>query len=65
MLGHAKKDVTGRVYNLSKRLPEIAAALAKWAGHVERLLAETPDLPMKRPRKKRRARAQKQSLSPA
>jgi integrase len=53
VLGHAKKDVTGRVYNLSQRLPELATALARWAGHIERLLAETPNLPTKPPRRKR------------
>ncbi len=60
VLGHSKKDVTGRVYNLSQRLPELAAALGKWAGHIERLLTETPDLPARPKRKKRRASAQNQ-----
>jgi integrase len=54
VLGHAKKDVTGRVYNLSQRLPELCAALAKWAAHVERLLDETADLPTRQLRRKRR-----------
>lgn len=65
VLGHAKKDVTGRVYNLSHRLPELAAALAKWAAHIERLLSESPDILTKPPRKKRRARAQNQIPSSA
>jgi integrase len=60
VLGHTKKDVTGRVYNLSRRLPDLAAALAKWAAHIERRLAETPGFLTKPPRKKRRARAQNQ-----
>jgi integrase len=64
VLGHAKKDVTGRVYNLSLRLPELAAALGQWAGHIERLLAETPDLPMKRPRKTRCATVEDRRPSP-
>lgn len=49
VLGHMKKDVTGRVYNLSQRLPELAAALTRWAAHIVRLLAEIPELPRKRP----------------
>lgn len=49
VLGHAKKDVTGRVYNLSQRLPEVAAALVKWAGHIERLLARLRTSPRSGP----------------
>ncbi|PYQ49064.1 MAG: hypothetical protein DMF78_19425 [Acidobacteria bacterium] len=64
VLGHAKKDVTGRVYNLSRRLPELAAALANWGAHIERLLAETPGLPTKRPPKKRRASSEDRRPSP-
>jgi hypothetical protein len=48
-----------------QRLPELAAALAKWAGHIERLLAETPDLPTNLPRQKRRASDSNQLASPA
>jgi integrase len=55
VLGHAKKDVTGRVYNLSQRLPELTAALLKWAERVERLVADTPELHAKPHNKKRRS----------
>lgn len=44
VLGHAKKDVTGRVYNLSPRLPELSQSLGLWADHIAQLLAETSGL---------------------
>jgi integrase len=63
VLGHSRKDVTGRVYNLSKRLPECATALARWATSVEGLLAATPELPRKRRRP--RSSAPKTARRPA
>lgn len=53
VLGHAKRDVTGRVYNLSQRLPELAQALDRWADHVERLLVESEEMPAKAARRPR------------
>lgn len=43
VLGHAKKDVTGRVYNLSQRLPEAAAALGRWSARVKELIEAAGD----------------------
>jgi integrase len=37
VLGHVKRDLTGRVYNLSHRMGERRAALIKWSERVEEL----------------------------
>lgn len=46
VLGHVDASVTGRVYDLSARLPEKRAALEKWAEHVLRVVAANSPPPM-------------------